>query len=162
MLDEFVGGESQADGVELSWLTPLSQYLTFTLGAYNKIGAENERVNNIEPRPLNQFTYLARPATFFSLNDANSVDLGITWAYTPKVNSYNVDGTECHRRQGAPPQSASTSPTATPPQPGAVPRPHLGNRGAVQQRELRTSAPTPPRPSAARTPSACTATSRRA
>jgi len=94
VLDEYVGGESQADGLELSYLTPLDQYVTVTLGAYNKIGAENFRVNNFEPRPLNQFTYLLRPATFINLNDNNSVDVGVSWAYTPKLDSYNVDGTE--------------------------------------------------------------------
>src|SRR5215813_12215696 len=52
VLDEYVGGESQANGVELSYLTPLSQYLTITGGWYNKIGADNERVSNLDPRPL--------------------------------------------------------------------------------------------------------------
>ncbi|MEO8602642.1 MAG: hypothetical protein ABI629_08705, partial [bacterium] len=92
VLDEYVGGESQADGVELSYLTPLSQYLTITAGFYNKIGAENFRVDNFALRPLDEFTYLLRPATFFSLNDNNSIDLGASWAYTPKVASYEVDG----------------------------------------------------------------------
>src|SRR6185295_4486892 len=80
VLDNFVGGESQADGAEINWLSPLSQYLTLTFGAYNKIGADNEQVNNNVPRALSRFTYLARPATFFSLNDSNSVDLGATLA----------------------------------------------------------------------------------
>ena len=61
VLDEYVGGESQADGVEMSWLAPISQYLTLTAGTYNKIGAENERVSNIVPRTLTEFTYLGRP-----------------------------------------------------------------------------------------------------
>ena len=94
VLDEYVDGESQANGVELNYLAPIDPYMTLTLGWYNKIGAENERVSNLAPRPLNQFTYLLKPATFINLNDANSVDLGISWAYTPKLNSYNVDGVE--------------------------------------------------------------------
>ena len=36
-------------------------------------------------RDLSQFTYLGRAATFFNLSDANSVDLGGSWAYTPEV-----------------------------------------------------------------------------
>jgi len=92
VLDQYVGGESQADGVELSYLTPLSQYLTITAGMYNKLGADNFQVNNLDLRPLDKFTYLLHPATFFSLNDNNSVDLGASWAYTPKVTSYSVDG----------------------------------------------------------------------
>jgi hypothetical protein len=52
---------------------------------YNKIGAENERVSNNVPRDLGQFTYLGRAATFISLSDAHSVDIGATLAYTPRV-----------------------------------------------------------------------------
>jgi hypothetical protein len=32
VLDRFVGGESQGDGVEVSWLAPLPQYVTLTAG----------------------------------------------------------------------------------------------------------------------------------
>ena len=93
-LDRFVGGESQSDGVEVSWLSPLSQYLTVTLGAYNKLGADNQRVDNTVARDMSKFTYLARPATFFSLNDSNSIDLGASYAYTPKVDTFTQDGVE--------------------------------------------------------------------
>jgi hypothetical protein len=85
VLDQYVGGESQADGVELSYLAPTSQYINLTAGAYNKIGADNDRVSNSVPRTLPQFTYLGRAATFFNLSDAHSIDLGATLAYTPQV-----------------------------------------------------------------------------
>jgi hypothetical protein len=85
VLDRFVGGESRGDGVEVSYLAPLPQYLTLTYGMYNKLGAENERVQDTVPRDFSQFTYLGRAATFLNLNDANSIDLGLSYAYTPKV-----------------------------------------------------------------------------
>ena len=85
VLDRYVGGESQSDGVELNYLVPMKQYLTLTAGWYNKMGAENERVDNGVSRDLSEFTYLGRAATFFGLNDANSIDLGGSWAYTPEV-----------------------------------------------------------------------------
>ncbi len=85
VLDRFVGGESQADGVEVSYLAPLQEYLTLTGGIYNKMGGENTRVDNLIPRDLSQFTYLGRAATFFNLNDANNIELGTSYAYTPKV-----------------------------------------------------------------------------
>ena len=61
VLDEYVGGECQADGVQGSWLAPIGQYLTLTTGMYNKLGADNERVSNTVPRDLSEFTYLGRP-----------------------------------------------------------------------------------------------------
>jgi hypothetical protein len=89
VLDSYIGGEGQADGVEVSWLAPLSQYLALSLGAYNKVGADNDRADNLTPREFSEFTYLGRATTFFSLNDANSIDLGVSAAVTPEVK---VDG----------------------------------------------------------------------
>ncbi|HYR95481.1 MAG TPA: hypothetical protein VEM57_02050 [Candidatus Binatus sp.] len=88
-LDNFVGGESQSDGVEVSYLVPTKQYLTLTGGWYNKLGAANDRVSNTVSRDLSQFTYLGRAATFFGLTDSNSIDLGGSWAYTPEVKIDN-------------------------------------------------------------------------
>jgi hypothetical protein len=89
VLDQYIGGESQADGVEVSWLAPIDQYLAFTAGFYNKIGADNDRVSNTVPRDLAEFTYLGRVQTFFSLTDSLGLDLGVSDAYTPEVR---VDG----------------------------------------------------------------------
>jgi hypothetical protein len=85
VLDEYVGGESQADGVEVNWLVPIPHYVSFTAGMYNKIGADNERVDNNVPRDLSEFTYLARLSTYFNLTEYLGVDLGTSDAYTPEV-----------------------------------------------------------------------------
>jgi hypothetical protein len=90
VLDQYVGGESQADGVEFSYLVPLQQFLNLTLGAYNKMGADNDQVSNEVPRAFNRFTYLAHPATFIALNDSNSIDVGANLAWTPKVDTYTA------------------------------------------------------------------------
>jgi hypothetical protein len=87
VLDRYIGGESQADGVEVSWLVPIPQYLTLTAGMYNKIGADNDRVDNKVARDLSEFTYLARVHTFFNLTDALGLDVGATDAYTPEVRA---------------------------------------------------------------------------
>jgi hypothetical protein len=85
VLDRFVGGESQADGIEVNYLVPAGQYLTLTAGMYDKVGGENERIDSGVPRSLAKFTYLGRAATFFSLGDAHSIDLGASVAYTPRI-----------------------------------------------------------------------------
>jgi hypothetical protein len=87
VLDQYVGGESQADGVEVNWLAPIPHYLSFTLGAYNKIGADNDRVDNTVPRDLSEFTVLGRVNTFFNLTDSIGLDVGASNAYTPEVRS---------------------------------------------------------------------------
>ncbi len=85
VLDTYVGGESQADGVEVNWLVPIPHYLSVTLGAYNKIGAGNDRADNGVRRDPDEFTYLARAATSFSLTDEHSIDVGISNAFTPLI-----------------------------------------------------------------------------
>ena len=85
VLDRFVGGESRGDGVEVSYLLPIEQYVALTAGMYNKIGAENDRVSDTVPRGLGKFTYLGRAATFINLSDEHSLDVGLSYAYTPRV-----------------------------------------------------------------------------
>lgn len=93
-LDVFIGGETQADGVEVSYLFPTPFYLTATAGAYNKLGGDNARAANADARTMDNFTYLGRLAAYTDLGDDHSVELGLTEAWTPKrfVNETTVPG----------------------------------------------------------------------
>jgi hypothetical protein len=82
-MDRMIGGESQADGVELAYLFPTPFFLRATVGGYNKIGADNARVDNAKSRSWSRFTYLGRLSTYFDLTDNHSVEVGASTAYTP-------------------------------------------------------------------------------
>jgi hypothetical protein len=84
-LERIVGGESQADGVELSYLFPTPLFVRATIGGYNKLGAENERLDQTKSRAWSRFTYLGRLQTYFDLGDNHSVEVGTSLAYTPDV-----------------------------------------------------------------------------
>jgi len=84
-LERMVGGESRADGVELSYLVPTPFFLRATLGGYNKMGADNERLDDTGPRAWSRFTYLGRLQTYLDLADNHSVELGSSLAYTPSI-----------------------------------------------------------------------------
>jgi hypothetical protein len=84
-IQRMVGGESQADGAEVNYLFPTPFFLRATFGGYNKIGADNEQVDNLTPRSGSRFTYLGRLNTYFDLTDNHSVELGTSLAYTPSV-----------------------------------------------------------------------------
>ncbi len=84
-MDRVIGGESQADGVELAYLFPTPFFLRGTVGGYNKIGADNERVDNAKSRSWSRFTYLGRLNTYFDLTDNQSIELGSSMAYTPSL-----------------------------------------------------------------------------
>lgn len=83
-LDTYIGGETVADGVEVSYLFPTPFFLTATAGAFNKIGGENDRAADDTARPMDNFTYLGRLAAYADLADDHSVELGISEAWTPK------------------------------------------------------------------------------
>jgi len=84
-LERMVGGESKADGVEINYLFPTPFFLRATFGGYNKIGAENDRLDDTKSRSWSRFTYLGRLNTYFDLTDNHSIELGSSLAYTPSV-----------------------------------------------------------------------------
>jgi hypothetical protein len=85
VVERMIGGETQADGVEVNYLFPTPFFLRATLGGYNKIGESNDRLDNSKSRSWSRFTYLGRLNTYFDLSDNHSVELGTTLAYTPSL-----------------------------------------------------------------------------
>ena len=84
-IERLVGGETKADGSEMHYLFPTPFFLGGILGAYNKIGDENERIDDSKSRSWSRFTYLGRLHTYFDLTDNHSVEIGTSLAYTPSV-----------------------------------------------------------------------------
>lgn len=84
-IERMVGGESKADGVELGYLFPTPFFLRATLGGYNKIGEENDRLDDSRSRAWSRFTYLGRLHTYFDVAENHGLELGASLAYTPSV-----------------------------------------------------------------------------
>lgn len=84
-VERMIGGETQADGVEVNYLFPTPFFLRATVGGYNKMGEGNERVDNTKSRSWSRFTYLGRLNTYFDITDDHSIELGTSHTYTPSV-----------------------------------------------------------------------------
>lgn len=84
-IERIVGGETKADGFEMHYLFPTPFFLGGILGGYNKIGEENERIDDSKSRAWSRFTYLARLHTYFDLADNHGLELGTSLAYTPSI-----------------------------------------------------------------------------
>ena len=84
-IERMVGGETQADGIEMNYLFPTPFFLRATLGGLNKMGEGNERSDNSKFRSASQFTYLGRLNTYFDITDNHSIELGTSVAYTPSL-----------------------------------------------------------------------------
>jgi hypothetical protein len=93
-IERMVGGESRADGVEANYLFPTPFFLRATLGGYNKIGAENDRLDDTKSRSWSRFTYLGRLQSYFDLTDNHSIELGSSLAYTPSQRMSDIFGSD--------------------------------------------------------------------
>lgn len=98
-LERLIGGESQAEGVELSWLAPIGPFFELTLGAYNAVGAErieepDEFGVDFGRRTWSELTYLARPLTYFDLTDTFSAEIGGTYLFIPRDSNRNLYGVD--------------------------------------------------------------------
>lgn len=83
-LNTYVGGEAHADGLEVNYLFPTPFYLEGAAGSYNRIGADNNRVDILGGNSLSEWTYLGRLHSYGELTDSLGVDLGASVAWTPK------------------------------------------------------------------------------
>ena len=99
-LEDYIGGETQADGTEVSYLFPTGNYVNATFGAYNKLGGGNDRADNAAPRRLSEFTYLARLNTYMDIGDNHSLELGVDCAFTPKRVVTSIDGSDLTTKYG--------------------------------------------------------------
>lgn len=97
-IDRIIGGESQGEGVEISWLAPIEHFIQLTGGLYNAVGAENtEDVNDngfFGRRDWSELTYLGRAQTYFDLTDTLNVELGGSWLGVPHQSNRNLWGTD--------------------------------------------------------------------
>lgn len=103
-IDRLLGGETQAEGVQVTWLAPIEQYVSLTAGVFNTIGAErNEelREEGFEGRRgEGEFTLLVHPSTYVDLTDTLNVELGGTLATVTQNDQrdlYGVDLTLRHQ-----------------------------------------------------------------
>jgi hypothetical protein len=88
-------------------------FLQGTLGAYNKLGADNHRLEETsipgspgqtQGRPWSSFTYLGRLFTYAPMGDNFGLDLGVSEALTPTqyyINGFRVDNQHSARSLSA-------------------------------------------------------------
>ena len=97
-IDRLLGGETQSEGTELTWLAPIEHYVSVTAGVYNTIGAENNEELRDEGfegrRGEGELTFLVHPATYFDLSETLNLELGATAATVPQDNQRDLYGAD--------------------------------------------------------------------
>src|ERR1051325_6426405 len=82
-LDQYIGGESRTDGAQLSWLPPLSHYVSVTAGIGNGFGGDSPLNNPGSYRTLSGFNYFGRISTYFDLTPNVQLETGISGLINP-------------------------------------------------------------------------------
>jgi hypothetical protein len=85
VLDQYVGGESRTDGVQVNWLAPIEHYVSLTVGAGNQFGGDVPPNNVGDYRRLGGWNYWGRLSTYFDLTPDISLESGISGLWNPKT-----------------------------------------------------------------------------
>ena len=83
-LDQYIGGESQTDGAQLSWLLPIEHYVNLTLGLGDKFGDPQNNPGNF--RSSGELNYFGRMSTYFDLTPDWQVETGLSGLINPHTD----------------------------------------------------------------------------
>jgi len=85
VLDQYIGGESQTDGLQVNWLPPVGHYLSLTAGAGDKFGDDPNAPGNY--RSFSQLDFWGRLSTYVDLTPNWQLEGGISGLWGPKTGS---------------------------------------------------------------------------
>ncbi len=84
VLDQYIGGESQTDGAQISWLVPMDQYVNISAGVGEKFGSPLNHVGDL--RTGGELNYWGRASTYFELTPDWQIETGISGMINPKTS----------------------------------------------------------------------------
>jgi uncharacterized coiled-coil protein SlyX len=85
VLDQYIGGESRTDGVQVNWLLPVEHYVSLTVGVGNQFGGDMPPNNVGDFRHLGGWNYWGRLSTYFDITPDISFEPGISGLWNPKT-----------------------------------------------------------------------------
>lgn len=83
VLDQYIGGESRTDGIQVNWLVPVEHYISLTLGVGNQFGGDNPPNDVGQFRHLSGWNYFGRLSTYFDLTPEISLEPGVSGLWNP-------------------------------------------------------------------------------
>jgi len=83
-LDQYIGGESQTDGAQISWLLPTEHYINLTLGLGDKFGDPQNNPGNF--RSSGELNYFGRMSTYFDVTPDWQIETGLSGLINPRTD----------------------------------------------------------------------------
>jgi hypothetical protein len=87
VLDQYIGGESRTDGLQLNWLMPFERYVSLTVGAGDQFGGDNPPNDVGGFRNGSGLNFWSRLSTYFDLTPDISFEPGISVLWNPKTTA---------------------------------------------------------------------------
>jgi hypothetical protein len=86
VLDQYIGGESQSDGVQVNWLVPGPQYVSVTAGVGDHFGADSPNPGNPGSfRAFDGLNFWGRISTYFDLTSNWQLETGASGLINPQT-----------------------------------------------------------------------------
>ncbi len=83
VLDNYIGGESKTDGLQINYLLPIPHYVSLTAGVGDQFGDTPNNVGNF--RHFRELNFWGRSSTYFDLTPDVSLETGISSLFNPKT-----------------------------------------------------------------------------
>ena len=83
VLDQYIGGESKTDGLQINFLLPIPHYVSLTAGVGDQFGDTPNNVGNF--RHFRELNFWGRGSTYFDLTPDVSLETGISGLFNPKT-----------------------------------------------------------------------------
>jgi hypothetical protein len=81
VLDQYIGGESKTDGLQLNFLLPIPHYVSLTAGVGDQFGDTPNTAGNF--RHFSELNFWGRASTYFDLTPDISLETGISGLWNP-------------------------------------------------------------------------------
>ncbi len=82
-IDEYIGGESRTDGLQLNWLLPVEHYVSWTVGVGDSFGGDSPPSNPGGFRCADELNFWSRLSTYFDLTPDWQAEMGVSGLWNP-------------------------------------------------------------------------------
>jgi DNA-binding protein YbaB len=85
-IDQYIGGESRSDGLQLNWLLPVEQYVSWTVGVGDSFGGDSPPSDPGGFRSIDELNFWSRLSTYFDLTPDWQTEMGVSGLFNPRTN----------------------------------------------------------------------------
>ena len=85
-LDQYIGGESRSDGLQVNWLVPVEHYVSLTLGVGDSFGGDSPPNNPGGFRSIDELNFWTRLSTYFDLTPDWQAEMGVSGLLNPRTD----------------------------------------------------------------------------